>query len=291
MMQDWQVDIAILEVGLGGRLDATNIIDADLAVITTIDLDHQDWLGNTREKIALEKAGIMRLNGNAVIGDLFPPSTLYDVVDELQVNARWATKDFTSVVEVEHSEWQWKGEKHTFTQLPYPKIPLQNATTALAALEMLNLLPDHAALKTILRDTTMPGRQQKISEQPLVVVDVAHNPQATASMQEWLSRYKVDKYRVVVGMLKDKSIAETLAPLSSLNAVWYVASTQGVRGCEAQVLENALVNAGTTIENIATYENVTLAYESALEDYQSNELILVFGSFVTVADVLVKQSH
>ena len=291
MMQDWQVDIAILEVGLGGRLDATNIIDPDLAVITTIDLDHQDWLGNTREKIAREKAGIMRLNGNAVIGDLFPPSSLYDVVDELQVNARWATKDFTAAVEAEHSEWHWKGQEHTFTALPYPNIPLQNASTALAALEMLDLLPEEAALNTIIRSTTMPGRQQQISELPLVVVDVAHNPQATASMQEWLSRYKVDKYRVVVGMLKDKSIAETLAPLSSLNASWYVASTQGFRGCEAQVLENALVNAGTTIENIATYDNVTLAYESALADYQANELILVFGSFVTVADVLVKQSQ
>ncbi|WP_420933224.1 bifunctional tetrahydrofolate synthase/dihydrofolate synthase [Alteromonas sp. A081] len=291
MMQDWQVDIAILEVGLGGRLDATNIIDPELAVITTIDLDHQDWLGNTREKIAREKAGIMRLNGSAVIGDLFPPSSLYEVVDELQVNARWATKDFTAAVAADHSEWQWEGVRYNFTKLPYPNIPLQNVSTALAALEMLDLLPDDTSLHTIMRNTTMPGRQQQISEQPLVVVDVAHNPQATASMQEWLSRYKVDKYRVVVGMLKDKSIAETLAPLSSLNASWYVASTQGLRGCEAQVLENALVNAGTTIENIATYDNVTLAYESALADYQANELVLVFGSFVTVADVLVKQSQ
>lgn len=291
MMQDWQVDIAILEVGLGGRLDATNIIDPELAVITTIDLDHQDWLGNTREKIAREKAGIMRLNGSAVIGDLFPPSSLYEVVEELQVNARWATKDFTAAVAADHSEWQWEGVRYNFTKLPYPNIPLQNVSTALAALEMLDLLPDDTSLHTIMRNTTMPGRQQQISEQPLVVVDVAHNPQATASMQEWLSRYKVDKYRVVVGMLKDKSIAETLAPLSSLNASWYVASTQGLRGCEAQVLENALVNAGTTIENIATYDNVTLAYESALADYQANELVLVFGSFVTVADVLVKQSQ
>lgn len=288
MMQDWQVEIAILEVGLGGRLDATNIVDPDLAVITTIDLDHQDWLGNTREKIAREKAGIMRLGGNAVIGDLFPPSSLYDVVNELNVNACWATKDFTSVVNSDQSEWEWKGKTISFSELPYPNIPLQNASTALAALETLNLLPQHNALKEILCKTTMPGRQQKISDSPLVVVDVAHNPQATTSMREWLSRYKVDKYRIVVGMLKDKSIAETLSPLSSLPATWYVASTQGARGCDADVLKNALVNAGTTIENISTYDNVTLAYESALLNYQPDELILVFGSFVTVADVLVK---
>ena len=135
----------------------------------------------------------------------------------------------------------------------------------------------------------MPGRQQVINQHPLVVVDVAHNPQATLAMKEWLARYNADSLRIVVGMLKDKSIAETLAPLSDLNANWYVANTQGPRGCSADVLENALVNAGTSIQNIALYESVEAAYKQALTDYQSGELILVFGSFVTVADVLAIQ--
>lgn len=286
MMQDWGVDVAILEVGLGGRLDATNIIDTDLAVITTIDLDHQDWLGNTREKIAREKAGIMRKNGNAVIGELFPPSSLYDVANELTVSAQWATQDFVANVADDFSEWSWHGQSNQFTHLPYPNIPLQNASTALAALEVLELLPAHSVLSEILSKTTMPGRQQIISTKPLVMVDVAHNPQATKAMQQWLKRYTVSKMRVVVGMLKDKSIAETLTPLSKLDASWYTASTSGPRGCEASVLENALVNAGTSIENIATYDNVLTAYQRALAEYQDGELILVFGSFVTVADVL-----
>ncbi len=267
MMQSWAVDVVILEVGLGGRLDATNIIDPDLAVITTIDLDHQDWLGNTREKIAREKAGIMRKNGNAVVGELFPPSSLYDVANELQANVRWATQDFETVVASDYSEWSWKGKSNSYTSLPYPKIPLQNASTALAALELLDLLPEEHVVRDIIENTTMPGRQQTISESPLVVVDV-----------------------VVVGMLKDKSIAETLAPLAALNAKWYVASTSGPRGCKAEVLENALVNAGTTIENIDTFQDVTSAYQRALADYQTGELILVFGSFVTVADVLAEQN-
>ena len=286
MMQQWGVDVAILEVGLGGRLDATNIIDADLAVITTIDLDHQDWLGNTREKIAREKAGIMRKQGSAIIGELFPPSSLYDVANELSVNALWATQDFSAVVADDNQSWSWKGKRNEFTDLPYPRIPLQNASTALAALEHLDALPESEVLSEILSNTTMPGRQQTISTNPLVVVDVAHNPQATEAMKAWLSRYDVNKIRVVVGMLKDKSIAQTLAPLSALNATWYTATTSGPRGCKAEVLENALVNAGTSIENIATYDDVKTAYQRALADYQDDELVLVFGSFVTVADVL-----
>ncbi len=125
MMQSWAVDVVILEVGLGGRLDATNIIDPNLAVITTIDLDHQDWLGNTREKIAREKAGIMRKNGNAVVGELFPPSSLYDVAKELQANVRWATQDFETVVASDYSEWSWKGKSNSYTSRPYHKIQLQ----------------------------------------------------------------------------------------------------------------------------------------------------------------------
>ncbi|WP_412726200.1 bifunctional tetrahydrofolate synthase/dihydrofolate synthase [Alteromonas sp. D210916BOD_24] len=286
MMQTWKVDVAILEVGLGGRLDATNIIDPDLAIITTIDLDHQDWLGNTREKIAREKAGIMRKHGKAVVGELFPPSSLYDVADELSAQVRWATQDFDSTVAQDHQEWTWNGQSHSFKHLPYPKIPLQNASTALAALEFLDLLPEEQVLTGIIDNTTMPGRQQTISHSPLVVVDVAHNPQATSAMLSWLNRYDVSNMRIVVGMLKDKSIAQTLSPLSALNARWYVAPTSGPRGCDAEVLENALVNAGTSIENIATYDSVSSAYHSALAEYQKDELILVFGSFVTVAEVL-----
>ena len=119
-----------------------------------------------------------------------------------------------------------------------------------------------------------------------MVVDVAHNPQATKAMREWLKRYPANKIRVVAGMLKDKSIVETLAPLSSLNAQWYLASTSGPRGCHADVLAGALLDAQLDKSYIKTFSDVTNAYKAARNDYQEGELILVFGSFVTVAEVL-----
>lgn len=286
MMQDWGVDVAILEVGLGGRLDATNILDPDLAVITTIDLDHQDWLGDSREDIAREKAGIMREQGNAVIGELSPPLSLANVVNSLNVNAVWAGKDFVTTLHDDSGQWEWRGIHTSFMELPYPHIPLQNVSTALAALETLDLLPDESTVKAIIAATRLPGRQQTINENPLVVVDVAHNPQATRAMKLWLSRFSTTRLRIVVGMLKDKSIEETLAPLSSLNAQWYVGSTTGARGCDASTLRQALVNENVKGSAICTFTEVASAYNQALTDYVEGELILVFGSFVTVAQVL-----
>ena len=233
----------------------------------------------------------MRKNGKAVIGELLPPDSLRDVAREFNVDGRWAQEDF-SVVEESITDnsvstsWQWKGKYTEFTQLPYPHIPLQNVATALAALELLDLLPDETAIKQIIANTRLPGRQQEISHNPRVVVDVAHNPQATKAMQKWLKRYPASKIRVVVGMLKDKSIAETLAPLSSLNAQWYLASTSGPRGCNADVLAGVLLNAKLEKCFTQTFTNVTSAYKAARNDYLEGELILVFGSFVTVAEVL-----
>lgn len=290
MMQDWVVDVAILEVGLGGRLDATNILDADLAIITTIDLDHQDWLGDTREQIGHEKAGIMRENGIAVIGELSPPNSLTQQARKLNVNVRWAEKDFLTSLQPNTTEWDWRGANTYLNNLPYPHIPLQNVSTALAALEMLDLLPDEATVKSIISGTRLLGRQQKLSDNPLVVVDVAHNPQATKAMKTWLSRFSISKLRIVVGMLKDKSIDETLAPLSSLNAQWYVGSTEGPRGCDADQLQQALLNENVNNGAINVFRTINSAYTQALTDYADGELILVFGSFITVAQVLEHHS-
>lgn len=286
MMQDWQVDVAILEVGLGGRLDATNIIDPDLAVITTIDLDHQDWLGDTRDQIAKEKAGIMRRQGKAVIGELDPPASLQQVVDTLNVNAVWAKRDFYSSTHTNDATWSWQGKAVGFNELPNPHIPFQNVCTALAALEALTLLPSESSMQQIIAQTRLPGRQQKISDSPLVIADVAHNPQATKAMKLWIERYPAGKIHAVVGMLKDKSITETLAPLSRLNAQWYLATTQGPRGCDADVLADALKQNQVSPSSMATFDSVTTAYEHACKAYSEGELVLVFGSFVTVAEVM-----
>lgn len=295
MMQDWQADVVILEVGLGGRLDATNILDADLAVITTIDLDHQDYLGDTREKIATEKAGIMRENGKAVIGELLPPDTLLASVNELNVDAVWAQKDFYSNRSAplnQQEQWDWQGKRCMLNSLPAPHIPFQNVCTALAALETLELLPSSAIIQDVIANTRLPGRQQLLRNTPKVMVDVAHNPQATKAMLSWLQGFPASKIHAVVGMLKDKSIAETLAPLSQLNAQWYVASTEGARGCEADVLTSALESAAVPASAICSFNGVTPAYEAALTHCENNELVLVFGSFITVAAVMTyEQQH
>ena len=292
MMQDWQADVVILEVGLGGRLDATNILDANLAVITTIDLDHQDYLGDTREKIATEKAGIMRENGKAVIGELRPPDTLFASVNERNVDAVWAQKDFYSNGSAplnQQGQWDWQGKYSILNSLPAPHIPFQNVCTALAALEAIELLPSNAIIQNVIANTRLPGRQQLLRNTPKVVVDVAHNPQATKAMLSWLQGFQANKIHAVVGMLKDKSIAETLAPLSQLNAQWYVASTEGARGCEADVLTSALESAAVPASAISRFNGVAPAYESALKHCENNELVLVFGSFITVAAVMTHE--
>ncbi|MCU7555926.1 bifunctional tetrahydrofolate synthase/dihydrofolate synthase [Alteromonas sp. ASW11-19] len=282
MMYAWQPDVVILEVGLGGRLDATNIITPNLAVITTIDLDHQDWLGDTRDKIAVEKAGIMRPGIKAVIGEREPPASLLAEVERFQADAVWAGQDFNIS---EHSEgWQWQLKEHKLTQLPYPGIPLQNAATAIAALYQLGWLQDREALTRIISRTSLPGRRQQLQEAPRVVVDVGHNPQATANIRRWLKDYQYDNLYIVAGMLKDKSVAATLAPFEGLHAQWLLAGTSGPRGLDGESLQAVLPE--TERQNSATFAQVVDAYQHARTKCSQSDMILVFGSFLTVADVL-----
>lgn len=282
MMMDWQVDVVILEVGLGGRLDATNIIEPDLAVITTIDLDHQEWLGDTREKIAVEKAGIMRRRINAVIGERQPPCTLQAEVTRFEANALWAERDF---IVTEHGEtWDWRCGEVKLQGLPKPVIPLQNAATALAALHQLGWLPDVAATRQIIADTVMAGRRQQISASPRIIVDVGHNPQATRQMMTWLTQHSYQKLYIVAGMLKDKAIVETLAPFEPLEATWLLATTSGPRGLSAAALQSGLPVSQQA--NSQTFNSVEEAYAFARSNCTQSDMIFVFGSFLTVADVL-----
>ncbi|RDV24294.1 bifunctional tetrahydrofolate synthase/dihydrofolate synthase [Alteromonas aestuariivivens] len=282
MLQAARLDVIILEVGLGGRLDATNIVDADLAILTTIGLDHQDWLGDTREQIAQEKAGILRKGIPAVVGEPDPPSNLAAIIAGYGALPSWAGKNFG--YEQQGDTWSWFGSNARFSGLVMPKVPMQNVSTALAALEQLECLPECDVLNAVLEHATLPGRRQQIQDHPTVIVDVAHNPQATEEMARWLDNCCFDNLYIVVGMLKDKAIAETLASLANYRAHWYLASTDGPRGCDASSLLSALP-AGT-VESSHSFPKVVEAYRGALEKAQQNDLILVFGSFLTVADVL-----
>ncbi len=281
-----QPDVVLLEVGLGGRLDATNIITPDLAIITTIDLDHQDWLGDTRDAIAREKAGIMRQHGLAVIGEPDPPNSLQEVVESLQVDASWVQTDYSASRDAQN--WRWSMGDISLNALPLPQIPLQNAATALAALHKLGWLSDNASLRNVIASTVLPGRCQRVASSPEVVIDVAHNPQATRALRTWLDAQAPATLHIVVGMLKDKAVTESLAPLADVAAHWYAAAIPGPRGRTASSMADALHEAG--IHEVDEFDTVTCAYQCARQNSQPADRILVFGSFLTVADVLALHS-
>ncbi|GAA0352746.1 bifunctional tetrahydrofolate synthase/dihydrofolate synthase [Bowmanella denitrificans] len=274
-----QPDFAILEVGLGGRLDAVNILDADIAVITTIDLDHQDWLGDTRELVAAEKAGIFRRNGQAVVGEPQPPANLVDIADNLNLDVSWQGRDFS--FRVEHNCFYWQGQNGVSCSGPLPAIPPANASTALAVLQRLGVLAE-LDVATLLANIRLAGRCQLIGEHPTVLVDVAHNPQSANYLLQQISKYAAPKVHLVVGMLKDKDIGACLGPFASLSPSWYLAPLGGPRGASATMLANLLPDGQKVLE----CQSVQDAYSKALQQAQQQDLVVVFGSFFTVAEIL-----
>ncbi|MEW9799087.1 bifunctional tetrahydrofolate synthase/dihydrofolate synthase [Alteromonas sp. CYL-A6] len=287
MLMQARPDVVLLEVGLGGRLDATNIIDPDLAVITTIGLDHQAWLGDTREAIATEKAGIMRPMGKVVVGETDPPETLKDAVSRLNTDCWWAGDDFD--LETHGDTWSFTCQSETLNDLPRPNIPLQNAATALTVLKKLNWLEDNPAFRQTLATTSLPGRCQQIDNQPAVVVDVAHNPQSVGTLKTWLDSQAYRHCHIVVGMLSDKAIEDSLAVLRDVPANWYAGTTAGPRGLSGAALASALRAVG--VSKVQVFDTITEAYQCARAQCPDDGMILVFGSFLTVADVLALHSE
>ena len=274
-----QVDVAILEVGLGGRLDATNIVDSNVGVITSIALDHTDWLGHDRESIGREKAGILRANCPAVIGEPDMPISIADVA--LEIGATLFRCDKEWQYQPLATGWNWQSTEHHFTDLPLPDVPLANAATALAALMQSSLPISEQAIRDGLQQAKLPGRFQTISYDPRVILDVGHNPHAAAYLASRLANLsnKKGKLRAVVGMLTDKDIAGTLAHLVPLVDDWYCAPLTGPRGTTAQQIAQYLPKA-------YTFNSVEAAWQQAYVDADKSDIIIIFGSFHTVAEVL-----
>jgi dihydrofolate synthase/folylpolyglutamate synthase len=286
-----KLDYVLLEVGLGGRLDAVNIVDPDVAVITGIDLDHQDWLGNTKEQIALEKAGIFRVGIPAIIGDPQPPITLKQAVVDYQVNPKWQTKDFC--YHIDQQGFHWKSENLQFDALPVPNIPAQNASTALRVIEVLGLNVNYQILNQVFASLSLPGRRQIIHTQPMVMLDVAHNPQATRLLAADLKQKGFKRIHGVVAMLSDKDITASLAPMLDCVHSWYCAGLDMPRGAKASELvsalnnKNSLKNSNTSLsKKVLDFEHVEQAYKAALDSAEQEDCVIVFGSFFTIAEVL-----
>lgn len=286
------LDAVVLEVGLGGRLDAVNVVDADLAVITNIGLDHADWLGNSRESVAYEKAGILREGKPALCGDLDPPQPLLDHANSLSAPLLLRGRDFDLAMGA--GDWHWRGvdaagaplELHG---LPLLTLPMENAALALQAYAMLGLPWDPARLARALLQTRVVGRLD--SRQVLwngrriaLLLDVGHNPHAAAFLAQRLEqRPVVGTRRAVFGLLADKDLAGVLDALVPSISDWAVAPLPTPRTQSATQLAAALLERGASVSEYATIEQ---ALEAQCARAESVDEILVFGSFYCVAAAL-----
>jgi len=293
---DAKVDVAILEVGLGGRLDAVNVFDADCAVVTGIALDHVEYLGDTRDKIGAEKAGIYRGGIAAICADPQPPASVRQHADNIGAHFFQLGKDFGYTTDA--AQWHYWGAHSKHHSLPYPALrgvyQLQNAAAALAALGAVkDKLPvSMNDIRQGLLEVQLAGRFQVLPGRPAVVLDVAHNPQAAAALAENLGKmpFAQNTY-AVFGMLQDKDIAGVIAAIRHRVDVWLIAGLGGFspRGAAPGKVRAALLAAGIDADdnNIAQdFTDPASAYKFACERVTENDRICVFGSFYTVAAVL-----
>lgn len=284
-----RVEIAVLEVGLGGRLDAVNAFDADCAVVCTVDIDHVDFLGGDREAIGREKAGIFRTGRPAVCADPAPPASLTG--HAVAIGARLLTigRDFGATPQ--GKQWQYWGPAGKRNALPYPSLrgsgQLANAAAAITTLECLRERAPVAVndVRAGLLQVENPGRFQVLPGRPAVILDVAHNPQAARALAASLAAMgEGGRTFAVFAMLKDKDIGGVIAAVKSHVAHWYFSGLGGARGASvgqiAQALEAASVSAATACEDVVA------AYTQACDIAAENDRIVVFGSFFTVAAVM-----
>jgi dihydrofolate synthase/folylpolyglutamate synthase len=293
-LQHEPLDVVILEVGLGGRLDAVNVVDADCAVITSIDLDHTEFLGPDREAIGREKAGIMRAGRPVVVSDPMPPQSLAARAAELGADLRQLGRDFT--FSGDRTQWQWAGRDKRFSGMAYPALrgvnQLLNASGVLAAFEALaDRLPVSAqAVRTGLALVELPGRFQVLAGQPAVVLDVAHNPHAVAALAQNLDQMGYfPRTHAVFGAMADKDLAGILARIAPLVDHWHFTNLPLPRAATAEQLESAFLAAGLKTPagvTTTTHASPLDALHAAAAEATPADRILVFGSFYTVGGVL-----
>jgi len=287
LLKQQQPDLCLIEVGLGGRLDATNIIEPDLSILTTVDLDHQDYLGPDRESIGREKAGVFRTGKPAVIGETDIPQSVLKYSQDIQAKLLCINTDYH--YSVTDSGFHWQGVQSRLEALPLTAVPLQNIATALTALEALALLPSQPQATKVLAELSLPGRMQWLSKTPGILLDVAHNPQSANYLAAQLQFIKAGYARVhlLVGMLKDKDIQHSLAPFHQLADQWHLVDLPGVRGAQAGMLVEQL----PAHSSYYCYSDLESGYQQALLSMQANDLLVIFGSFVTVSAVLALQKE
>lgn len=292
LFQRADLDAVVLEVGLGGRLDTVNLVDADVALVTSIGVDHADYLGNTRESVAFEKAGIFRQGAPALCGDLNPPQPLLDKVRELNCPFFLRGRDFD--LGVTEQNWQWRGvdpqgraiELH---DLPLLDLPMENAALALQAYALLGLPWQAEQIAAALKATTVVGRLDRRQfnwhgKRLNLMLDVGHNPHAAEYLAQRLARRPIAGRRLAVfGLLADKDLDGVVGELSGSVQHWAVAPLDSARARPVADLQVALQNLGASV---ASYASVADALEGQCALATAEDEILLFGSFYCVAEAL-----
>jgi dihydrofolate synthase/folylpolyglutamate synthase len=279
-----KIETAILEVGLGGRLDAVNVLDANCAVLTSVAIDHVDYLGADREAIGREKAGIFRRGRPAVVAEPNPPRSVLEAVGE----KLFLGKDFGYLAE--QTQWTYWGPRGKRAGLAHPAlrgtIQLRNAAAALCALDTLELPLAMQELRRGLAEVALPGRFQVLPGRPQVILDVAHNVEAAKTLAQNLAASGFAPETIAVcGMLRDKDIAGVLGELAPRITRWHLASLPGPRGASAEHLEENLRKSDSRVP-LLKFEFPKTAFAAALEHAAEGDKIVVFGSFLTVGEVM-----
>jgi len=286
-----KVDIQLLEVGLGGRLDAVNIVEPDLAVVTNVALDHQAFLGNTREAIGREKAGIFRPNIPLLVGESSPPQSLLDRVDEIEnADLKVFGKDFGCELGSQAETLNWWGCKEggirsDFAELPYTGLPLPSLACGLQALLSLNLVKERSDIVDGLQGAQLQGRYQKLFKQGIeLILDVGHNPAAAEYLLERLKGESLSGLRCVFSSMQDKHYTEVVQILAPLVKGWYLAPLGLPRGA---IVEDLHQSVDKVRGKAQVFDTIGSALQAAVADSESGEKVLVCGSFITVAESLV----
>jgi dihydrofolate synthase/folylpolyglutamate synthase len=287
-----EVDVQLLEVGLGGRLDAVNIIDPDVAVITSISIDHSEWLGNTREVIGKEKAGIFRATAPAVTGDLEPPESLIQSALELGTRLYRIGKDFG--YKKQAIGWDWFSGDQQVLQLPEPGLKgehqYRNASAVILAVkQMSEALPvSETAIKQGLAKTNLAGRFQFIDGEVPVLLDVGHNPEAVRTLADYLMTVYPDRrIHAVFSMMKDKDIASVLEIMNDAIYDWFFAPLTNPRAATELVMRDIFSKSSVSKVSFG-YAGFKEAFSTAKSQSNAGDLLLVFGSFFLVSECLVE---
>lgn len=296
-----KLDVVILEIGLGGRLDAVNAFEPHCAIVTSVDLDHQEFLGDTRELIGFEKAGVYRTNTPAICGEVAPPMSLVKHAQQIKADFKCIQQDFG--YQLTANAWHFKLHGQTRYTLPKPALigdyQLSNAACAIAAVESLqsNLAVSETAMAKAMQQVTLAGRFQTVQHQAgqhyQIILDVAHNPHAATALTANLNKHRQTKGKTyaVFAMLADKDIFGVIDAVKHEIDAWYVASIDHVRGATANVLAKHIAQISPQAK-VYAFDTVTQAFQQACiaieacKDAHENDKIVVFGSFFTVSAVM-----